>query len=179
MNRRDAIARVSLIMGGALIGGEFLLTGCGSSGTDKKSGEKGAAEAAIAAQPKEILDKKQVAYLNEVGEIILPTTATPGAKAADVGGFMAVMVRDCYKPADQETFVKGLDTLEEVSKKQNGKGFLESTPEQRTALLKALDAEQKAYSKTKSIEAPNHYFRMIKELTLLGYLPSYLPGTGK
>ncbi len=28
MNRRDAIGRVALIMGGTLIGAEFLLSGC-------------------------------------------------------------------------------------------------------------------------------------------------------
>ena len=187
MNRRDVIARVSLIMGGALIGGDFLLTGCGPTSSDK-SGDKGESQANTNKKPKEVIDAKQVTYLNEVGDTILPTTATPGAKAANVGGFMAVMVRDCYAPADQETFLKGLDKREEGSRKHNGKGLLEGTPEQRTALLRALDAEQKQYSKTKSIEAPNHYFRMMKELTLLGYFTSevgatkalrYLPVPGK
>ena len=31
MNRRDAIGRVALIMGGTLIGAEFLLSGCKSN----------------------------------------------------------------------------------------------------------------------------------------------------
>ncbi|WP_324678303.1 gluconate 2-dehydrogenase subunit 3 family protein [Hymenobacter sp. GOD-10R] len=187
MNRRDAVARVALIMGGTLIGGDYLLTGCGPASTDKTA-DNGKGKTQANGKLADVLDAKQAAYLNEVGETILPTTATPGAKSANVGGFMAVMVRDCYTPADQQAFVKGLDQLEEASKKQNGKGFLESTPEQRTALLRALDTEQKQYSKTKSIEAPNHYFRMMKELTLLGYFTSevgatkalrYLPVPGK
>ncbi|PJJ60035.1 gluconate 2-dehydrogenase subunit 3 family protein [Hymenobacter chitinivorans] len=183
MNRRDALARVAIIMGGTLIGGEYFLSSCSSPAEEKD-------QKATAAVKKEkpLLSPDQVAYLNEVGETILPTTTTPGAKAADVGSFMAVMVKDCYKPADQQIFLQGLTKLEQASKQKNGKGFLESTPEQRTALLTALDAEQKQYSKTKTLEAPNHYFRMLKELTLLGYFTSevgatkalrYLPVPGK
>ncbi len=178
MNRRDALARVALLMGGAVIGADYFLTGCSPASSDKKDSAAGFKQ----------LDTKQQAYLDEVGETILPTTKTPGAKAARVGSFMNVMVRDCYKPADQEIFTKGLEQLEAASQKMNGKGFLESTPAQRTALLTALDAEQKNYAKTKTPEQPNHYFRMIKELTLLGYFTSevgatqalrYLPVPGK
>ena len=84
---------------------------------------------------------------------------------------------ECYKPADQQIFLKGLTQLEEASKTKNGKGFLESDAAQRTALLTALDAEQKNYAKTKKKEDPNHYFRMIKELTLLGYFTSEVGST--
>jgi outer membrane murein-binding lipoprotein Lpp len=182
MNRRDALARVALLMGGAVIGADYFLTGCSSDKgkTQTKDGES--------ASDFKALDTKQQAYLDEVGDTILPTTKTPGAKAARVGSFMAVMVRDCYKPADQEIFTKGLGQLEEASQKLNGKGFMESTPAQRTALLTALDTEQKNYAKTKTPEQPNHYFRMMKELTLLGYFTSevgatqalrYLPVPGK
>lgn len=179
MNRRDALARVALLMGGAVIGADYFLTGCSPASSDKA--KEGASNF-------QALDAKQQAYLDEVGDTILPATKTPGAKAARVGSFMAVMVRDCYKPADQEIFTKGLEQLEEASQKMSGKGFLASTPTQRTALLTALDAEQKNYAKTKTPEQPNHYFRMVKELTLLGFFTSevgatqalrYLPVPGK
>ncbi|WP_088843742.1 gluconate 2-dehydrogenase subunit 3 family protein [Hymenobacter gelipurpurascens] len=173
MNRRDAVARVALIMGGAIIGGDYFLTSCSSPTQEKE--EKQAKT--TPKQEKPFLNQEQVAYLNEVGDTILPTTKTPGAKAADVGGFMAVMVRDCYKPADQQVFLKGLTQLEEASKKANGKGFMALDAAQRTALLTALDAEQKKYTSTKTLEAPNHYFRMMKELTLLGYFTSEVGST--
>lgn len=184
MNRRDALARVALLMGGAVIGADYFLTGCSPASSDKDKTQANTANA----KPKDILNPEQTAYLNEVGETILPTTKTPGAKAANVGAFMNVMVRDCYTPADQEIFTKGLTELEAASQKMNGKGFLASTPAQRTALLTALDAEQKAYAKTKTPEQPNHYFRMVKELTMLGFFTSevgatqalrYLPVPGK
>jgi hypothetical protein len=185
MNRRDALARVALLMGGAVIGADYFLTGCSPASSDKQAGETKDKAAASNFKP---LSPEQTAYLNEVAETILPTTKTPGAKAANVGAFMGVMVRDCYAPADQQIFLDGMGKLEEASKKQNSKGFLESTPAQRTALLTALDAEQKNYSKTKKLEEPNHYFRMMKELTMLGFFTSevgatqalrYLPVPGK
>ncbi len=173
MNRRDALARVALLMGSTLIGADYLLTGCGPSTSTKENGKEAKAPGSGFKQ----LDAKQIAYLDEVGDTILPPTKSPGAKAAQVGSFMAVMVRDCYDPADQKIFMEGFDKLEAASQKQNGKGFLESTPEQRTALLKAVDAEQTQYSKTKKVEEPNHYFRMIKELTLLGFFTSKVGAT--
>jgi hypothetical protein len=39
-------------------------------------------------------------------------------------------------------------------------------------LLTALDKEQKAYQDKKAKDDPSHYFRMMKELTLLGYFTS-------
>ena len=188
MNRRDALARVALLMGGAVIGADYFLTGCGPATSEKETTKTKTSTNGKPAPPKDLLTIEQSAYLTEVSDTILPATKTPGAKAANVGPFMAVMVRDCYKPEDQQIFLKGLTQLEEASQKMNGKGFLNSTPAQRTALLTQLDNEQKQYSKTKTVEQPNHYFRMIKELTLLGFFTSevgatqalrYLPVPGK
>jgi hypothetical protein len=158
MNRRDAITRVGLILGGTVIGAEFFMSGCKSS-----TSASGVAD----------LSKPEiVAFLDEVGETILPATTTPGAKAAEIGKFMGVMVTDCYTEPDQKIFLKGISDLDEASNKKFGKKFMEADAKQRTELLTDLDAEQKAYTKTKKPEDPNHYFRMMKELTLLGFFTS-------
>ena len=156
MNRRDAIGRVALIMGGTLIGAEYLLSGCKPK----------------AAKIEDLFNTDHVAFLNEVADTILPTTSTPGAKDAKVGDFMAVMVRDCYEPADQDIFLKGLDKIDDAANKKFSKKFMDLDATQRSALLTDLDKEQQEYSKTKKPKDPNHYFRMIKELTLLGYFTS-------
>src|ERR1700753_3253075 len=97
MDRRDAIGRIALLMGGAVIGAEFLLSGCKPNGASDVSA---------------LFTPDNTAYLTEIADTILPTTtASPGAKAANVGAFMGVMVRDCYTPADQKTFLDGLDKL--------------------------------------------------------------------
>jgi hypothetical protein len=156
MNRREAIGRVALIMGGTMIGAEYLLSGCKPK----------------AAKVEDLFNTDHVTFMDEVAETILPTTSTPGAKAAGVGNFMAVMVRDCYEPADQDIFLKGLDKVDEAANKKFSKKFMDLDATQRTALLTDLDKEQQEYSKTKKPKDPNHYFRMIKELTLLGYFTS-------
>lgn len=173
MNRRDALARVALLMGGTVIGADYFLTGC-SSPAEKKTAAK-TSTPAVEAKP--LLDANQVRFLDEVGETILPATATPGAKAAHVGGFMAVMVRDCYAPADQKIFLGGLTQLDEACKKQQGKGFLACDAAQRTAFLTQLDAEQKAFTAHQAKDDPSHYFRMMKQLTLLGFFTSEVGAT--
>jgi hypothetical protein len=167
-------------MGGAVIGADFFLSGCkpkGASGVD------------------DLFTQNNTDYLNEVADTILPTTSSPGAKAANVGPFMAVMVRDCYTPADQKIFIEGMTKLNDAATKKSGSKFMDLTAEQRTALLVDLDKEQKDYSAQigkeltadaekhkgeanyKAPEKPAHYFRMMKELTLLGYFTSEIGAT--
>jgi hypothetical protein len=113
-----------------------------------------------------------IAFLDEVAETILPETQTPGAKAAGVGPFMALMVTDCYEPADQQIFRDGMRAVDEVCRKANGTSFMSASSDQRLAVLQGLDRDQKAYSDAKKPDDPNHYFRMMKELALLGYFTS-------
>jgi Gluconate 2-dehydrogenase subunit 3 len=128
----------------------------------------------------------------EIAEMIIPKTATPGAKDAGVGPFIEMMLKDCYKPAQQEHFMKGLADVEEASKKANGKAFVEATQEQKTAILKQFeqsakdeakkneevkkvtDAETGLTKETKGKQdaPPTPFFRLMKELTLLGYFTS-------
>lgn len=160
MNRREAISSVALLLGGTILGAEAFLSGC-----------KTKTEAGVSFSPTD------VSFLDEVAETILPATGTPGAKAAKVGEFMTVMVRDCYEEKDQKIFMDGIKKLDEASKSKNGKSFMESTPVQRHDLLVTLDAEAKAYQKNKQKDDPNHYFRMMKELTLTGYFTSEVGAT--
>ena len=155
MNRRNALARVSLILGGTVLGAEFWLSGC--TNPQKNIGAGGIN-----------FSNDDVAFLDEVAETILPATDSPGAKAAKVGEFMTVIVRDCYTPDDQKIFTDGVHKLNEASKQKNGNYFMDATPEQRHDLLVDLDKEQKAYQAQKKDGDPKHYFRMIKELTLWG-----------
>ena len=48
---------------------------------------------------------------------------------------------------------------------------------QRKALLTEIDTEANKYMAEKKGEDPKHYFRMMKELTLLGYFTSEIGAT--
>jgi len=179
MERREAVKYISILLGGAVIGADAFLSGCKT-----KSGSTAD------------WTTEDVAYLNEIGETILPRTSTPGAKDANVGQFMTVMVNDCYVEADQKAFREGLDKLNEASKKKFNNGFMQITPQQRHELLVEIDREAKAYqqekikpfndaeNKKEKEEAAKgnrnyvkqhmapHYFTMMKQLTLLGFFTS-------
>lgn len=114
---------------------------------------------------------EEIVLLDEIAETILPATSTPGAKAAGVGAFIAVMVTDTYAPVQQREFRDGLRTLERECEAQHGTNFMAATAAQRHALLERLDREQLGPVAPGSGPRP-FYFRMIKELTLLGYFTS-------
>jgi len=85
---------------------------------------------------------------------------------------MALMVTDTYDERDQQIFRDGMQQLDAACQTLHRVAFMEATPAQRLALLEQLDREQKAYMDAREGDAPAHYFRMIKELTLLGYFTS-------
>src|ERR1700712_5362851 len=99
MNRREALSSVALLLGGTIIGAEMFLSGC--TNADSKIGTAGLN-----------FTGDDVAFLDEVGETIIPKTDTPGAREAKIGDFMKTIVNDCYPEADQKVFVGGLKKLD-------------------------------------------------------------------
>jgi len=173
-----------------MIGGEAFLSGC----TTKAKTDAGFSAA-------------NLTLLDEIGETIIPTTSTPGAKAAKVSEFMKVIVSDCYTQAEQDAFTKGLIQLEQACREMHGKMFMNCTPQQRHDLLVSLEKEAKEYNKLRDerdepgrekaknegkpydfVASPKHYYTMMKQLTIGGYFSSeigckqalrYLPVPGR
>jgi hypothetical protein len=73
---------------------------------------------------------------------------------------------------NQVIFLGGMKKVDEESFLKYGATFLKITPEQRLELLSGIDEEQKLYTEEKAPEAPPHYFRLMKELTLWGFFTS-------
>lgn len=175
MDRRQAISRVGLILGGTVLGAEVFLTGC------SKQKEL--------TSPSMAFSSDTVTFLDEVGETILPvTSSSPGAKEAKIGEFMKVIVTDCYEEKDHKIFLEGIGKLNQASQKKYSKDFMPLKAEEKHDLLVDLDAEAKAYEKNKQKGEPTHYFTMMKQLTLWGYFTSevgsknalrYLPVPGR
>ncbi len=188
MNRREAIQRVAMILGGSVIGANLFLEGCTRPAS--KNVES-------------LFEKNNVDFLNEIAEAILPKTSTPGAKDADVGSFIPVMIRDCYSPADQKAFVDGLQGVDERAQKDFGKKFVDLSAEEKLQFVNTQDKESKEFQKERSKklkeeeeaikaregeslgdfelsnkmdlikdETANHFFTMMKQLTLTGFFTS-------
>jgi hypothetical protein len=160
ISRREMLQRVTTMLGGVALVGQ------------------GALLAALEEHPEQrnpdarLFSQKDIAWLDEVAETILPETRTPGAKAAAVGAFMALMVTDTYDPEEQQVFLDGMRTLEEASAVMHGQSFISTTADERLQLLEKLDVEQKEFMDNRGEDTSVHYFRMMKELTLLGYFTS-------
>lgn len=157
MNRRDLLKLITAATGTALIGGNALLAGCTTQNN----------------KPQLSFTDEDVRLLDEVAEVILPRTDTPGAKDAEVGAFMRVFVTDCYTAEEQAVFHAGLVQLRERCQSELGENFMALTGEQSQSLLQALDAEAKA----QVAAGGSHYFTMIKQLTLFGFFTSEVGGT--
>lgn len=176
MTRREAVRRVTALLGGAaLAGGDRLLAFSFDAAAIDRAMAQGAGAFTVA----------DVTLLDEIADTILPETATPGAKAAKVGAFMALMVTDVYTADARQVFRDGLRQLDEACRTRHAVPFVTASPAQRLLLLEVLDREQKtameerasaprsrAPAAAPSADQPAHYFRMMKELALLGYFTS-------
>jgi hypothetical protein len=108
---------------------------------------------------------EQVKLLAEVADVIIPTTDTPGAKAAGVEQFIVRVMRDCYVREEQEQFYAGLVKLDADSRTAHGKGFAE------------LDGAQKSEMLTVATKKDRPFFRLMKQLTVAGYFTSEIGAT--
>jgi len=160
MNRREAVQRLTLLVGGVLsppviagVMGQVLNTG---------------ASVATSAE--------QEALIIELADVIIPTTDTPGAKAAGADKFIIRVMRDCFVKEDQDKFYAGLTKLDADSKTKYGKGFI------------SLNAAEKNEMVKQTITSDKAFFLRMKELTTVGYFTSeigatqaleYLPIPGK
>jgi hypothetical protein len=162
MDRRELLKMIAVLTGGAVVGTEAFLTGC------KNTESSGTA-----------FTEENIAFLDEVADTILPPTKTPGAKQAKVGQFMTVIVNDCYEPDDQKTFHDGMQQLRDAFDKKYSTSFVKGSPQQRHDFLVDLDKEAKDHQKKRGdsmkdgkATIPNHYFSLMKQLTLWGYFTS-------
>ena len=102
----------------------------------------------------------------EMAQLIIPTTATPGAKEVGVPAFIEMMLQECYRQPEQELFKKGLADVE-TRAKILGKNFLALSPAAKNGLL--LQLENEAQQNRSRVPT---FWQLLKELTLIGYFTS-------
>ncbi|HAH35403.1 MAG TPA: twin-arginine translocation pathway signal protein [Algoriphagus sp.] len=156
MNRRDALKSVVLMMGGTMVGATAILTGCSP---DKQIEGLN-------------FGPDDIAFLDELGDTIIPETDTPGAKAVGIGSFIVMMVKDTYNADQQKAFVDGLNMIRKEFKSEKGTDFVGAPAEDRLAYLNGL-YEQYKTSENKEPQVIN----MLRDLTVLGYFSSEIGAT--
>ncbi len=175
MNRRNALSRVALLMGGAISAPSLLAFG--GNNPSNKVADFG-------------LNDAQRSLLAEITEHIIPRTSTPGAKDAGVSTFIEKMLKDCYKTQEQQNFMDGLTDLETKAMAMHSKSFLSTTSDQQVAILKVVEKETIEMMKAANVQQVKvgdnvdkevvtskkikgtPFWRLLKELTLFGYFTS-------
>ncbi len=168
MNRREAIQRTAMVLGYAITGPALtgVLNGC------KASPE-------VAFKP-EFLTMDQALLVEELTEIIIPRTDTPGAKDAGVPMFIDTLIKGVYGPEDQERFIKNLNAFDADAKKTYGNNFVDCSTEEKNAHFKkhhdqTFQSGEGGYSNAwwkAGTQGTKPFMVEIKELTLIGFFTS-------
>jgi len=106
-------------------------------------------------------------FVDELTETIIPADShSGGAKAAKVVAYVDQMLRESVDNTQRSDFREGLRLLDQMIRHKTGKSFVESTSEERIAVLSVL-------SKNISTDLPEvRFFREIRQLTIRGYYTS-------
>lgn len=151
MKRRKAIQYVSSILGLAI------------SGTNLNAMNRfSALSLSYEHQPNLFLTPEQFQLVDEITELIIPETKTPGAKEAKVADFIDLVLADCYVEKDKKIFTDGLQSL-------FNRNFLSLSFLNQREILETLERESMV---ARSTSNDLDFWRMLKELTLLGYFGS-------
>jgi glucoside 3-dehydrogenase (cytochrome c) hitch-hiker subunit len=115
--------------------------------------------------------------VQQITDMLLPATSTPGAVEAHVPYFVDLVVKNCMSHDDQQLITKGLDQLND----RDGTRFSSLSKTGKQQALKKVDED--AFEKgTGSSVGPvtggpspyaySAWFRIIKKLAVIGYFTS-------
>ncbi len=159
IDRRELLHRASMLLGGAITASAAsgILAGCVSTPV---------ADTADGAAKTGFLNAEETSIISAMAEQIIPRTDTPGAIDAGVPNFIDRMVSGYYQPKEKEIIRAGLRQAATDAMELRGKSFADLAPGDQVALMREYDRE--AYKPLPANSDP-HFFRMVKELTVLGY----------
>lgn len=171
MKRRDAIKKAAILLGGTFSAPTLMAMSRWEQSFVQNT------EGVLFS-----LTELQKQIVAEVAEMIIPKTSTAGAKDAGVPAFIEMMLKDCYYEPEHISFMKGVISLEQSK-------FLDMDAAKRTAMLTKVEAETKQIMKEREVKQTKMgdnddkeimkaqtqglpFWRLMKELTLLGYFTS-------
>ena len=125
-------------------------------------------------------------HLNEtviaMTEQIIPATDTPGAKGARVNEFIDVILTEWATPEERAHFIEGLEDIDKQSQKLFAKNFVDASPDQQLAQLRAIDEVTLAGRVARAhhgnhVEPPDQqlkgdFWEVFKRITVHGYYTS-------
>lgn len=165
MNRREALKGTAMILGYAITGSTIatLMQSC-------EAGPK------LNWTPS-LLSNSQAQTLSALIDRILPATATPGALDVGTDQFIDKILVTAFPEKIQKGFASGIDAFNAEAKTMQGKDFVKLENSKKDEVIKAFEEKSGplpgalwAYNFAEGDEFP--FYRMMKELALLGYFHS-------
>lgn len=124
---------------------------------------------AFAGSTRRAFNAEQFALLEQVCEVIIPTTDTPGAIVAGVPVFMRQILDEWGTESSRAEIAGVLEAVEKLAWSKFGAAFLELAPDRRLEMIKGLDSERLA--------AKDPAYAKFKHLVLIGYYQSEIGAT--
>lgn len=121
---------------------------------------------------KTLLNTNQLALVRELGEIIIPTTDTPGAIAAGVHDFINHFAVYCASKEEQQGLLAGLTRIDDSAKARFNTPFLNATKTQQIGLLTNMEKAADGFTADDS-----KFFKQLKALVTFGYYTSEIGAT--
>jgi Gluconate 2-dehydrogenase subunit 3 len=108
----------------------------------------------------------EFAMADELGELIIPTDErSPGARAAKVAEYIDRCLAESFEDEPKMQWRDGLKLVDQISVEMNGRPFMQSSQDQRVAVLKRMAGkesnperpEEKFFVELKSLVARAYY----------------------
>ena len=126
------------------------------------------------------LNPEQNAIVVTMSDIIIPATATPGAKEAKVNEFIDLILTEWATEDEKKVFLAGLAEADRRTNELFGHGFVAAAPKEQSVVVQIFDEHLAALRSGAAFddrdaweltEAPP-FFEQMRRLTLVGYYTS-------
>lgn len=112
--------------------------------------------------------EEEFALVDELTELIIPTDEhSAGAKAALVASYIDFRLSESFEDQPKTIWREGLKRIEQLSQEMHGKRFLDSSQEQRIALLTRVSQNEMKPEKPEEL-----FFNELKSRTTRAYYSS-------
>ena len=117
---------------------------------------------------KRFFTAEESALVEELSELIIPADDhSPGARAAKVASYIDARLAEAWDEEDRTGWREGLKRLEELSRAASGVSFVQSSADERTALLTRIARNEK-----KPAEPEERFFVTVKAAVVDAYYSS-------
>jgi hypothetical protein len=115
-----------------------------------------------------------------MSDVMIPATATPGAKAAKVNEFIDLILAEWATEEEKKIFLEGLAEADRKTNALFGHGFAAASTKEQAAIVQAFDQELASsrneklpeQARTWEVTLLHPFFAQMRRLTLVGYYTS-------